>query len=242
MNWRVAGFLLTSAFSFSAFAQMQPGMPPRNLPSDYAATFQTKNATYAASLLPADQVKHIFAVDISKTYVVFEVACYPAQNGKVGIGPDDFLVKSGGNSEFIHSADAVTVASVIQEKNTPRPPSGRDVAVVPSATVGYETGTDPYSGRRVHGVYTEAGVGVGANPGPDPRFPPPPGSSPYDRQVLQAQLAQRALPWGQFTTPIAGYLYFPASRLKKNSNGTYELNYLADSSARVQLQIPTKGR
>lgn len=235
------------AFAFlrsgtSVFAQTGPGMPPRSAPADYSATVQTKNATYAASLIASDQVKKIFAVDISKTYLVFEIACYPAQNGNVTIAPDDFLVKTSGKSEFVHSADAVTVASVIQQKNTPKPPSGRDVAVTPSAEVGYESGTDPYTGRRVHGVYTAAGVGVGANPGPDPRVPPAPGSSPYDRQLLETQLTQRALSPGQFTAPVAGYLYFPLSRIKAKSDGTYELDYLGESPIKVQLHIPAKNR
>ncbi len=245
MNWRVVRLAVASFAILPGlviYAQTNLGIPPRATPADYSASFQTKNAIFAASLLPADQVKHIFAVDISKTYLVFEVALYPPQNAKVTIGADDFLVKSGANSEFVHSADAVTVASVIQQKNTPRPPSGRNVEVVPSASVGYESGTDPYTGRRVHGVYTEAGVGVGPNPGPDPRFPPPPGSSPYDRQLLEAELARRALPSGQFTAPVAGYLYFPASRVKKNSAGAYELDYLGDNTAKVQLQIPLKNR
>lgn len=245
MNWRVVRLVTAAAVVLPVAkipAQTGPGIPPRGAPADYAVTLRTKNSSYAASLLPADEVKQIFAVDISKTYLVFEIACYPDPNGRVKIASDDFLLKTNGNSEFVHSADAVTVASVIQQKNTPRPPGGRDVAIVPSASVGYESGTDPYTGRRVHGVYTEAGVGVGVDPGPDPRFPPPPGSSPYDRQILEAQLAQKALPSGQFTTPVAGYLYFPASRAKKKSDGTYELSYLGDPSAKVQLQVPAKSR
>ncbi|MGA8026595.1 MAG: hypothetical protein WB992_05575 [Bryobacteraceae bacterium] len=228
------------AIAICGFAQTAPGLPPRPNPSDYSANVQTNNGTYSASLISADQVKRSFAVDISKTYRVFEVAYYPSQSGNVAIDGDDFLLKTAGNSEFIHPADSVTVASVMQQKNTPRPPSERQVAVVPSASVGYESGTDPNTGRRVHDVYTETGVSVGPNPGPDPRFPPPPGSSPYDRQVLEAQLAQRALPQGRFSVPVAGYLYFPASGIKKKSNGAYEIDYMGDDSGKVHLQVPSK--
>jgi hypothetical protein len=47
-----------------------------------------------------------------------------------------FLIKAGKDSEFVHPADAVTVASVIQQKNSPRPPSNNGSAVYTSENVG----------------------------------------------------------------------------------------------------------
>ncbi len=220
-------------------AQNPPGLHPRSTPADYAVSQQLKTGTYAASLVPADQVKHIFAVDISKTYVVFEVACYPSQMGIANLDPDDFLIKVGATGEFVHPADSITVASVIQEKNTPKPPSRSDTNVYSQVGVGYESTTDPYTGRRIHGTYTEAGVGV-AKGGPPPPYDPAPGSLPQDRALLEQQLAQKALPPGNFTTPVAGFLYFPADSLKKKSNGSYELEYLSDASGKVHLVVPSK--
>jgi hypothetical protein len=214
-------------------AQSTTGVHPRSSAAEYSVSRQDHGATYAASLVPASQVKHIFAADISKTYVVFEVACYPGDR-KVDIDPDNFLVKLESDSEFVHPADAVTVASVIERKNTPASQSRQTVYT--SANIGYESGTDPYSGRRVHGVYTGAGVGVGPNVDQGPQFPPP-GNSPDDRVLLEDQLTAKGLPRGHFTAPVAGYLFFPAASLKK-AKGVYQLECLGDDLQKVTLQVP----
>jgi hypothetical protein len=173
--------------------------------------------------------------------MVFEVACFPSQ-GAITIDPGDFLIKAGTKSEFVHPADAATVASVMQEKNTPRIHPNGNTDIYTSGEVGYESGTDPYTGRRVHGVYTAAGAGVGHESGPMPPAPPPPGSTPDDRSLLESQLAGRAFPQGNFAAPVAGFLYFPARELKKKSSGDYELEYLSDGSGKVRLQVPAKTR
>jgi hypothetical protein len=239
MRLKVAVCIVAGALVASA--QAITGVHPRAGAGDYAAAQQSGKVTYAASVLSADQVKHIFATDISKSYLVFEVACYPSQASQMRIDSDDFLIRAGKNSEFVHPADAVTVASFIQQKNTPARPSNNNSAVYTSANVGYESGTDPYTGRRVHGVYTGAGVSVGpADPGPP--FPAPPGSAPQDRMLLESQLSDKALPQGSFSEPIAGFLYFPLKAIKKKSNGAYQMNYLGDPLGKVALQIPAKSR
>jgi len=216
------------------------GVHPRSTPADYAVSRESNGIFYAASLVPADQVRHLFAADISKTYVVFEVACYPSQSGSVAIDPNNFLIKPRGNSEFVRPTDASTVASIIQEKNMPRRrETGADV--VTTAGVGYETGTDPYTGRRVHDTYTEVGVGVGTGRDNFPPPPPRPGSTPQDRAALENQLADKSLPQGSFTVPVAGFLYFPADLLKK-AKGDYDLQYLNDASGKVDLVVPAKSR
>lgn len=220
-------------------AQAPYGIHARASAADYAVSQQTAAATFAASVMPATEVKRLFSVDISSTYVVLEVACYPA-SGSIKLEADGFLIKSGTASEFTHPADAVTVAAVMQEKNTPKPPSSGSTEVATSAAVGYESAIDPSTGRRVHGVYTDAGVGVGVGaPQSAPPMPPPSGSTPYDRMTLQQQLAQRAFPSGTFQAPVAGLLYFPSREIKKK-NGAYELDYLGDGSGRIRLQIPAK--
>jgi len=223
-----------------ALAQTGSGVHPRPAPNDYSITQKTATATYAASLLSASEVKNLFAVDISKDYLVFEVACYPTPASTLSVHPDDFVIKTGSHGEFVHPSDAVTVASLIQQKNSPRPhPGGRDTEVYTSANIGYESGTDPYTGRRVHGVYTGGGVGVGTGPaGPPP--PLPPGSTPQDRAILESQLSDKALPSGSFSAPVAGFVYFPKKEIKKKTNGAYDLEYLSSSSGRVELRVPAK--
>jgi hypothetical protein len=77
--------------------------------------------------------------------------------------------------------------------------------------------------------------------GPVPQFPSP-GGWPQDRELLEQQLAERSLPAGRFDHPVAGYLYFPHSLLKKKAKGVYELVYLADPAGTVELIVPAKNR
>ena len=231
----VPAFVIAALFFVpSTQAQGPIGVHPRS-PSDYAISAQLNGATFAASILSSDQVKHIFSADISKSYVVIEVACFPATNSSLDVHPDDFLVKTGTKGEFIQPADGVTVASVIQGKNSHPPPSRP--AVQTEAAVGYQTGTDAY-GRRVHSVYTEAGATVG----PDPNLPPDPraGGSQQDRQNLEYQLMDRSLGEGRTSAPVAGYLYFPIASLKKLPANTYQLQYFGDAGQKVDLPVPAK--
>lgn len=229
---------------FAAFGGLVSGQTPatgvraRATPSDYSVSQQTSDGTFAASLIPPDQVKHLFAVDVSKTYLVFEVAFYPSGSSSVSLNPRDFLIKSASHSEFIHPTTATSVAAYVEDKNTPRYEPHRDTQVTTAASVGYESGRDPYTGQREHGTYAAAGVGVSN----EPAAPPPPvrsGPSAQDRQNLEDQLADKSLPEGAFNSPVAGYLYFAAEPLKK-TKGTYDLQHLSDASGKVDLLVPTK--
>ncbi len=256
-QWRsgfASPFILIVAAQLGVAQMRQPhGLPPRASANDYAAHIQVGDVTYGASLLSPDQVKHTFAFDISKTYVVFEVAVYPEANstGRLSLDPEGFVVGVAGG-DVVHRADAVTVASVIQQKNTPRP-SSRQGTVVASTEVGYESGTDPYTGRRVHGTYTDTQVGVGTGRDNGPPVYPRPGGYPQDRQLLEDQLWDKSLPESKITRPTAGYIYFPASLLKKQPNGFYTLEYLGPQNqddesganapfAKVELKVPAKKR
>ena len=231
--------LLALCSTLVLFGQEQPkGIHPRSRPEDYAAHLGSNGLTIAARIVPPNEVKNLFAFDITKNYVVLEVACYPEANGRVQFQTDDFIIKVNDKGEVAHRADSQTVAAVIQQKNTPRPPSAAPTTVYTEANVGYESGTDPYTGRRVHGVYTGGGVGV--SNAPTPQQYPRPGSEPQDRDMLENQLWNKSLPEGAFTAPVAGYLYFPASLLKK-SKGSYLLQYQsADSSSKIDLPVPLK--
>ena len=238
------------AGSVAALAQKQPGgLPPRSSPADYAAQVSVAGLTYAASLVPAVEVKRLFAFDISKSYVVFEVAVYPA-SAVLELNPDAFVARSSHGGNEVRCADSDTVAAVIQQKNAPIPGS-RTQTVTTSAEIGHESGTDPYTGQRVHGTYTAAGVAV-TNRDPGPSSTPAPGGYPQDRDLLERQLWAKSLPHGQIRQALAGYLYFPSSELKKKSSGVYELEYLGldagpvlngnAGSAQVVLHVPAKSR
>ncbi len=247
---RGALFVLSTSL---IWAQQAPppshGVPVRATPADYPVHLQLNGVTYAASLVPPNEVKHIFAFDITKTYVVFEVALYPDAGSHMQLDPGGFVVRIPRTGDIAHNADSVTVASVIQQENIPKPPS-RVGPVVASTEVGYESGTDPYTGQRVHGTYTAAQVGIGAGNDPGPPRYPSPGGYPQDRALLESQLWDKSLPQGDIQRPTAGYLYFPASLLKRKSDNVYELQYLgpqdqpqlANTPAKVELNVPAKTR
>jgi hypothetical protein len=230
-------------------------VPARSTPDDYAAHISAPQAngpaTFAASIVSADEVKRLFAFDISKSYVVFEVAVYPKAGSTVDLDPDGFVVRSSRDGEPVRNTDSVTVASVIQQKNLPPPPSKGPV-VVASTAVGYESGTDPYTGQRVHGTYTASQVAVGNGRDYGPPAMPSPGGYPQDRVLLENQLWDKSLPSGQIRQPAAGFLYFPISLLKKNASGAYELEYLgsdhepeligSNSRRKIVLEVPAKKR
>jgi len=233
--------LLTLVTALVANAQRSTGLRPRPAPADYQSSQETPRSSYAASFVPADQVKHLFAVDISKEYVVLEVAVFPKGPDGPDLASDDFTIKSGDKGDLIHAADPTTVASVIQRKNAPRWPGEKQSDVYTEANVGYGTGTDPTTGRRIHDVYGGTGVGVERGPGYGAPQPPRPGATSEDRVELQGQLSAKTLPVGSSNKAVAGYLYFPAEVVKKK-DGKYWLVYLGDPSGRVTLALPTKSR
>ena len=231
------------------FAQQPRGVPARSAPADYTSQVTVNGVTYAASLLSPEQVKHAFAFDISRSYVVFEVGLYPTAGTRLNLDPDGFVVRSSHAGEDIRSSDSVTVASDIQQKNLPPPPSNRP-SVTASTAIGYESGTDPYTGQRYHGTYTASQVSVDNSRDNLPPVMPSPGGYPQDRALLENQLFDKSLPQARIDRPTAGYLYFPSSLLKKKTGREYELEYLGSdqqpvlnrgaSTQKVVLMVPAR--
>ncbi len=230
-----AGILLLvcAALSFGS-----DGIKPRPAASDYPVKDQSKNATIAAAVLDADQVKSLFSTDL-KDYVVVEVGVYPSPGASVDVTPDDFAVRVG-TSEVVRAANPRAMAASNARKNAPARQSRRsDIDVYPTAEIGYESGGyDPVTGRRRSGVYSGAGVGVGVGGSPYPDVPPP-ASTGRDREVMHQELADKTLPSGTTDQPVAGYLYFrlPA----KAHNSALELQYFA-KSGKVRLPLPATKR
>ena len=217
-----------------AFAQ-NPGITPRPAAPDYPAHATVKNLTIGAAIVPAAEVKKIFAADLDKAgYVVLEIAVYPDKDRQPDVTPADFMLRIQSGSSTMRPAEpsVVAVATVPYDKNQGAPPSlpGK-VQVYTESTIGYESG--PYH----RGVYTATGVGVGIGDPPIP--PPPPGPSKDQvRDDLETLLSTKSLPAGQAAQPIAGYLYFPKPAARHKS-GAYELAwYGPDASAKLLLKQP----
>ncbi len=210
------------------------GLHPRPSPQDYPAHEQSAGSTYAAASLSKEQIRKTFASNLASRYIVLEVAVYPGKDGSLQLDHGSFFLRIGSAGDVIRPVSPDVVAGVLQRKNTPQTPSRSDVTIYPTAGIGYESGTTP-DGRRVHGWDTQAGVGVGVGGAASPYPYPAPGSTDRDRAVMASELTDKSLPDGTITTPVAGYLYFPAP--SKRSSGVYELQYAADKSS-VQLYVP----
>jgi hypothetical protein len=203
------------------------GIRPRGSPVDYPVHGVGDGVTIGAALVPPAQVRKIFATDLNGAgYTVVEVAVFPDAGRDIDILAADFTLSSGSESSLVYPISARSIAGVLDRRSAPR--AGRDTQV--DTTIGYETGTDPITGRRVSGVYT----GVGVANGPAGTLGPPPAGP--DSWTMQQELEERSLPEGKITKPVAGYLYFPKLSKKSKSAG-YDLTYYGANN-KVRLSIP----
>jgi len=187
------------------------GIRPRGDAADYPSHATAPEVALGAAMIPPSQVKKLFATDLNGGgYIVVEVSVYPEAGHEVDVAPGDFLLQMGPNSETLRAVSPAAIAAILQKKNTPPPPPKRgDITVVPTATIGYESGGyDPVTGQRTHGVYTGVGVGVGVGGAGAPPVAGP-AATDRDRGTMQQELEDKALPEGKTTMPVAGYLYFP---------------------------------
>ena len=228
---KVLGWLV--CISGLLFADGGKGIRPRPSAADYPARETARTATVAAAMIAPGQVRKAFATDLnSGGYLVVEVAVYPQAASEMNLVRSDFLLRAGADGETVRPENGRTIAGVLARKYTPPRPTANDVSVYSS--VGYETGTDPVTGRRVRGVYTGAGVGVGVG---DPGPPPPPPGVNQDPSRIEQELEDQSLPEGKTSQAVAGYLYFPKPSGKPN-NATYELTYYgADGQIRLRLPL-----
>jgi len=186
------------------------GIRPRGSATDYPAHESADGVTIAAAAIPRGQVHKLFATDLnSGGYIVIEVAVYPDSGRDVDLHPGDFLLQTGPNSETVRAVSGRDIAAILQRKNTPPPTKSSDITIVPTATIGYESGGyDPVTGQRRSGVYTAAGVGVGVGGAGGPQVPGP-AATDRDRATMERELEDKALPERRSNTAVAGYLYFP---------------------------------
>lgn len=220
----------------SLYADAPRGTVPRAAADRYPAHAVHDGVGLGAILLTPDQARKAFASDLDRCCRVVEVALYPQKDSPVKVSLDDFVLRISGSDVAAKPSTAEVLAAKLQKKSSPPPSDGRDVAVYPTAGVGYESGgIDPITGqRRGGGVYTTAGVGVGIGGSQPPR----PGSSDRDRRTMELELGEKGLPEGTASAPVAGYLYFalPANK-DKDKKSTRQLEYTLNGE-KVVLQLP----
>jgi hypothetical protein len=224
------------------------GIRPRPRSAEYPAHTTAAGLSIGAAVIPPDQVRKLFATDLNRAgYLVIEVGVYPDSGRDATIAQNDFMLRVGAEGNSVRAATGETVAGVIADRNAPKQPKappqigGHSVDVYHTTDIGYESGRDPVTGRRVGGVYGGGGVGVGVGGSgggrdtDDPRMPSAQATrSAYE---MQQELENKGLPEGKMDEAVAGYLYFPRpAKMKKKDSLT--LTWYAPGGQNVQLVIP----
>jgi hypothetical protein len=229
---RIQPFCLAIAFLGVFAAAGDTGLPPRPNSSDYPVHQDTKSSTIAAALVAPEQVKKIFSGDFNRKYVVVEVAVYPRDGASTDVDSFDFALKLG-TGEVIHPARLEEIGKVWHEKGSPLP--GHPVSITSETGVVYGSSSGPNGGTHGWGTYTGVGVEAGGS-GQQPAPPPPP-SSPSDQNALDAKIRAKALPQGQTSRAVAGYLYFRVA--SKGLSGSINLECVKDGGF-LSMPLPFK--
>lgn len=206
------------------------GIAPRATAEQYPAHAQHEGVAIGAKLLTVEEAHKAFVSNVDACCLVVEVGLYPQKDKPLDVNFDDFKLRVVGTDTTERPQTAWQVASSIQKKNDTQ----HDVTVTPTASVGYESGTyiDPVTGqpRRVHGVYTSAGVGVGVDPSGSPSA-----ASDHELDVMKAEFKEKGLAEGSASLPFAGYLYFPIPKKKKDAKLALEYTI---NEEKVTLALP----
>lgn len=213
----------------TGFAQDQ-GLKPRGSASDYPSEAAGAEYSIGAAVLPPEMVKKLFASELNRGWIVVEVALYPKAGQQIEVDMRDFTLRTADGKATARAARPSAVAGSLQKNGG----KDRDVTVVATETVGYESGSynDPATGqwRRSSGWYTGTGVGVGVDPNPR-------ASTGRDRDVLDQELADQMLPSGPTSKPVAGYLYFPMPDKKRTT--ALDLEH-ETAAGRVEMPLVSK--
>ena len=246
MNKAFVTFLLCVTLLTAA----SPGIRPRADAQSYPAHQEQADYSIGAVLVPSEQVKKMFKLDLNHAgYVVVEVGVFPAAGKDVDLYPSDFTLSVGDKSAALRPVSADTVAELVAGRpDRPRTTSPGDVNTSIGASVGHVSYPDPVTGRQRSGTITETDAGVGVG-GPAPRpcrgydcdstGPVPPSSQPSPVQTANAisqDLWEKSLPDGKTVHPVAGYLYFPKPA-KKSKDAAWELRY-ENAGGKTQLLLP----
>lgn len=213
---KTAGILtLLAILTLPLMADGPKGTVPRSSAGKYAAHTEAEGVAVGAALLTSKEVHKAFSTDLNQCCLVVEVALYPGKDIQLDLSPDDFVLRVAGTETAVRPSSARLLAAQLQKKSEDSPGLNASATV----HVGYESGTDPQTGQRVHGVETGVGVGVGMGRDPDA----PPAATDRDRDLMELELTEKGLPDDMVSVPVAGYLYFSLS--KGNKKAAHQLEY-----------------
>ena len=211
-TWVVPGTLVLVVVAWAA----PKGTVPRSSAAEYPVHAQQDGIDVGARLLKPSEVRKTFVSDLNRCCVVVELAVFPNAEKHFMVSANDLTLRVAGREKITKASSATVVSAALQKDAEQQ----RDVSVVPTVNVGYQSGSvyDPATGTvRGGGVYTGAGVGVGVGQRGNQ-----PGASETDRSVMETELTEKGLQEGESASPVAGYIYFQISRSK---DAKYQLHY-----------------
>jgi hypothetical protein len=204
------------------------GAAPRASSAKYQAHLERDGFSIGAELLSKKQASQTFAADVNHCCLVVLVAVYLKKDQSVDLSFTDFALEEVGSDIPVRSESATIVAAKLEkQKNT------NSIEVYPHGTVGYESGTytDPNTGQPVHVHAVDAAAGIDVAP----NGKVPPHVADHDRDVMERELYEKALPDAKVSSPVAGYLYFPVPN--RNKKAKYRLIYSGQAET-VDLTLP----
>jgi hypothetical protein len=204
------------------------GAAPRASAAKYRAHLESDGFSIGAELLSKRQASQTFAADVNHCCIVVLVAVYPKKDQPVDLSFTDFALEEIGADIPVRPESATIVAAKLEkQKNS----NGIDVS--PQGSVGYGRGTytDPNTGQPVHVNTVDTAVGIGVTP----TGKAPPDVADHDRDVMERELYEKALPDAKVSSPVSGYLYFPIPN--PNKKAKYHLTYSGHAEP-VDLTLP----
>jgi hypothetical protein len=202
------------------------GAAPRASATKYRAHLEREGFAIGAELLSKKQASQTFVADVNHCCLVILVAVYP--NQPIDLSLTDFALEAVGSDIPVRPESATIVAAKLEKQKT-----SSSTEIYPHGSVGYEWGTypDPNTGQPVHLHTVDAAVGMGTAP----NGKVPPDVADHDRDVMERELYEKALPDAKVSSPVAGYLYFPIRN--PNKRAKYRLTYSGHAEP-VDLTLP----
>lgn len=220
--------LLLQAQDADQTSEKLGGAAPRASAAKYRAHLERDGFSIGAELLSKKQASQTFAADVNHCCLVVLVAVYPKKDKAVDLSFTDFALEEVGSDIPVRPESATIVAAKLEKRK-----NSSSTEVYPHGTVGYGRGTytDPNTGQPVHVHEVDAAVGIGIAP----NGKVPPNVADHDRDVMERELYEKALPDAKVSLPVAGYLYFPVPN--PNKKAKYHLTYSGDAEL-VDLTLP----
>jgi len=230
---KLATALVVTFISIGLAAQAPKCTAPRASADKYPAHAEENRASIGALLLSRKEARKVFITNVEECCIVVEVALFP-KGARVNVSVDDFVLRVKGADIGIRPASAELIAADLVE-TVPRDRTTQ-AGVETHSGIGYEHGgIDPATGqRRPGGVVYSSGAGVGVGVG-GKTTPNNTENIRYDRRAMEQELSQKALPMGEASAAVSGYLYFPVS--DKDRKNAHQLEYTGNGE-KIVLNLP----